>query len=33
MIVDELRRWKHVMNMYVKDWKNWINYDFGGKLA
>ena len=21
------------MNLYVKDWKNWINCGFGGKFA
>ena len=31
--IDEFGCWKCVMNLYVKDWKNWMNCDFGGKFT
>ena len=33
MVVSEIGRWKHAMNMYVKDQKFWMHYGFGGKFV
>ena len=33
MSIDEVGSQKHIMNMYAKDQKFWMNYDFGGKFV